>query len=389
MNQKEIEFDFRPAAGTVRLLKALTAAGALTMLAGAAVAPDRIWPALLLASYLVLGLGLAGIFFVALQYASGAGWSVAFRRVPEAMAATLPYGAAGMALVLVLRSSLYPWTGDIELHGAFKHFWLNLGFFLGRAAVYLTIWLLFTALIVGTSRLQDRDGNVSHTRRNVKLSIGFLVLFAVTFWLASYDWIMSLEPEWYSTIFGVYHFAGLFSSGLAMLILLVLWLRRTGPLRDFVNQEHLHDLGKLLFGFSTFWMYIWFSQYMLIWYANMTEETGYYIRRMEQFWQPLFVLNVVLNWVAPFVVLLSRAAKRNPGILAKVAVVVLAGRVLDLYLMIAPPLSGGAPRVGIWEAGLLAGAVAVFLLVFLKAIRQAPVVPLRDPYLAESLHYHN
>jgi hypothetical protein len=382
------EFEFRPSEGFIRLMRVFAAAGVAAFGAGLLVAPQRIWPDLLMASYLLAGLGLAGIFFVALQYASGAGWSVSFRRVPEAMSAVLPYAALGLAIVFIFRPSLYPWLGD-SAHGAFKHAWLNLPFFLARAALYLLVWIVFAFAIVRVSRRQDRDGDVAHTIKNVRLSVIFLVVFAITFWLASYDWIMSLEPDWYSTIFGVYNFAGLFSSGLAALILLVLWLRRSGPLHDFVNEEHLHDLGKLLFAFCTFWMYIWFSQYMLIWYADISEETIHFVRRQHEFWQPLFLLNMFLNWAIPFTILLPRAAKRSAATLAKVAVVVLLGRCLDLYLMIIPPFAGPNPAFGVWEVALLLGAFGVFVLVFIRALRQAPPVPIRDPYVMESLHYHN
>ena len=387
MNQ--IDFEFRLSARSLRIVRILAAAGAVTLIAGLFLAPQRIWPDLLLASYLLLCLGLAGAFFVALQYATGAGWSVAFRRVPEAMAAALPLGAAGIFAVLLLRPEVYPWVHGLEHATAFKRFWLSLPFFVARAAAYVAIWIAFTCSIVRTSRRQDRDGDLLYTRRNVKLSFVFLVLFSVTFWLASFDWIMSLEPAWYSTIFGVYNFAGLFSGGLAALILLVLWMRSAGPLRDFVNEEHLHDLGKLLFAFCTFWMYIWFSQYMLIWYANISEETAYFVRRTNGPWETLFLLNMLLNWAIPFAILLPRGTKRKPGVLAKVAMVVLAGRCLDLYLMIAPPFEGAKPAFGIWEAGLLAGTAGVFTLIFAHAVRQAPPVPVKDPCLIESLHYHN
>jgi hypothetical protein len=382
------EFAFSPSPRTLRLLKAMAICGAATLLAGAAIAPQRTWGNLLLMSYFIVCLGLAGLFFVALQYACNASWAVALRRIPEAMSATLPFGAAGLAVVFALGSSIYPWAAGGHAAG-FQRFWLQTPFFLARAAFYVLLWVALGIAIVQTSRRQDRDGDVRHTHRNVRLSLIFLVIFAVSFWLASFDWIMSLEPAWSSTIFGIYNFAGLFSSGLAAMILLVLWLRRAGPLRDFVNEEHLHDLGKLLFAFSTFWMYIWFSQYMLIWYADITDETAYFVRRLHQAWGPLFSINMILNWVVPFTVLLSRNAKRNPGVLAKVAAVVLVGRWLDLYLMILPPLSEPAPRFGLWEIGAMAGGAGLFLLVFVRSIGQAPLVPMRDPHLIESLHYHN
>jgi len=371
-----------------RFLGALILAGVVTSAAGVVLAPTRAWTALLIAGYLLATFGLAGLVFIATQYASGAGWSVAFRRVPEAMTAIFPPGAALLALVFLAHPSVYAWTTHAP-HGAFQQFWLNRPFFLARAAIYMIVWLAFAVAIVRTSRQQDSDGRVGHPRRNVRLSVAFLAAFAVTFSLASFDWIMSLEPPWTSNIFAIYNFAGLFSGGLALLILLVLYERRSGPLRDFVNEEHLHDLGKLLFAFSTFWMYIWFSQYMLIWYANISEETTYYIARLRNAWAPLFLLNLILNWVIPFAVLLPRGTKRSPRALGRVAAVVLAGRVLDVYLMVAPPLHGANPKLGIWEIGALEGAAGAALLLYRRAMKQAAPVPLNDPYLEESLHYQN
>jgi hypothetical protein len=383
-----IPFQASMSPAALRFLRVLALAGVATFLAGLALAPARVWASLLMGGYLLTGFGLAGVVFVAVQYACGAGWSTAFRRVPEAMAMILPLGAGVMAVALVGHPSTYGWTIHAP-HAGFQQFWLRWPFFLGRAALYLAVWIGFGVAIVRTSRRQDNDRDFRHTRRNVRLSILFLIAFAVTFWLASFDWVMSLEPNWTSTIFGIYNFAGMFSSGLALLVLLVLWLRRAGPLRDFVNEEHLHDLGKLLFAFSTFWMYIWFSQYMLIWYANISEETVYYVARLHNAWVPLFLLNMILNWAVPFAALLPRGTKRSPRALGRVAAVMLAGRILDVYLMVAPPLQGARPLAGIWEVGVLGGAAAALVLAFYRGIREAAPVPLNDPYLEESLHYYN
>jgi hypothetical protein len=305
------------------------------------------------------------------------------------MCAALPYGAAMLAVVFLFGSPLYPWIRDRGEMAGFKAVWLSFPFFLARAILYVGLWFLLTRAILKTSRLQDDTRDPDATPRNARLSVIFLLVFGVTFWLASFDWIMSLEPHWSSTIFGIYNFAGMFSSGLAVIILLVVWMRRAGPLRDFVTDEHLHDLGKLLFAFSTFWMYIWFSQYMLIWYADIPEETVHYIKRQHQFWMPLFIANMVLNWVVPFVVLLPTRTKRTGSLLAKAAAVVLVGRWLDLYIMIQPATGGSNPRFGLWEAAALAGVIAIFILVFTRAMNSAPPVPLGDPHLAESVNYHN
>lgn len=386
-----------PARDLLSWLGLLAGTGALGMVAGLVLAPARVWPGILLASLYLSGMGLAGIFFVALQYTSGAAWSVAFRRVPEAMVYMLPVGAVGLAAVFLLRPELYPWwqglPGEAEGAQAFKAVWLSRGFFLARATVYLAAWMLFSFAILRGSRRQDADGDVAHTRRNMRLSVAFLPVFTVTICLASFDWIMSLEPSWYSTIFGVYNFAGLFTGGLAAIIVFVVLLqnlgpRRVGPLHGVVGPEHLHDLGKLLFGFCTFWSYIWFAQYMLIWYANIPEETTYYVARLRGLWAPLSVLNLCLNWVVPFLALLPRGTKRAPRVMVKVAMVVLIGRYLDLYLMVMPPFAGASPVFGLWELASIFLGGGLLGLVVLRALSGMAVIPQRDPLLSLSLHHH-
>ncbi len=367
----------------------LVALGAITLVAGLVVAPQRTWPNLLLVSFYLLTLSLAGIVFVALQYVSGAHWAVALRRVPEAMGKLMPLGGVALLIVLFARPALYSWTTpalDAETTPAFRAWWLTLPFFRGRAIAFLLLWTLFAIALARASIRQDSDGAARHTLTNSRLSALFVVLFAFTFWLATYDWIMSLDPRWYSTIFAAYNFAGLFLGGLAALTLLVVWLRERNAL--LVSDDHLHDLGKLLFAFSTFWMYLWFSQYMLIWYANIPEETTYFVQRLHGYWASLFVLDMVLNWIGPFFALLPRRNKQNPNVLVKVCIVLLAGRWLDLYLMIMPLFAGKRLSIGIVEAGLAAGGFGLFMLAFLRVLRRAPLVPLKDPFLADSLHYH-
>ncbi len=387
MKLDRLEFALSP--GLTGRLAALAATGALTALVGISLAPERVWPDLLLAGFFLVGLGLAGLVFIALHYVSGAGWGVAIRRVPEALVALLPAGSLLLALVLLVRPNLYPWFGMAwsDPTGAlwFKQLWLSRPFFLLRAAIYLALWLAFGRLIVRTSRQQDEHGDLALTRRNTRLSAAFLVTFGVTFWLASFDWLMSLQPSWYSTIFGVYNFAGLFSSGLAAIILVLLWLQRLGALYETFTEQHRLDLGRLLFAFSTFWAYIWFSQFMLIWYANIPEETSYFLPLVRGDWGWLFVGNLTLNWILPFLILLPRSYKKSPSALAKVSLLVLAGRGLDLYLMTAPRPH---PLLTIWELGIALGVLALAGLLVFRALREAPLVPVGDPYLTESLHYH-
>jgi hypothetical protein len=304
---------------------------------------DVLWAGLLLVSYYGVGLGLGGLCFLAIHYTTGAAWSSALRRVAETLAATLPLALVLLLVVLVARPQLYAWTtaGFVGAGGelAFKRFWLSRPFFLIRALVYALVWTAFALAMRRSSARQVGQVGLVGRVGLVGLSAAFLAVFAITFTLASIDWIMSLEPVWYSSIFGVYNFAGLFLSGLAAITLGALRLERTGPLKGVLTEEHLHDLGKLMFAFSIFWMYIWFSQYMLIWYTNIPEETSYFVLRGQGVWFGLSLLNVLLNWIVPFAMLLRRDAKRRRTTLALVAAVVLAGRVVDLYLMIFPSVA--------------------------------------------------
>jgi hypothetical protein len=362
--------------------------GCFAFVAGAVLAPPRAWASLLLVSCYLLGLGLGGAVLVALFYVTGAGWGVALRRVPEAMIALLPAAALGLGLVLLAYPQLYPWSdpaqGGVSL-SPFQRIWLTRPFFLLRSLVYLALWITLAFAIVRVSRRQDQTGAAALTTRNVSLSALFLVVFAVTCWLASTDWIMSLEPRWSSTIFGVYNFAGIFLSALAAVSVVAVALYWQGPFRRVLTPQHWHDLGTLLFSFSSFWMYIWFCQYLLIWYVNNPEEAVYYWRRQQPGWQVLFLLNVALNWGVPFVVLLFRSAKENPGMLLAVAASVLLGRWLDLYLMILRPVGGATPLPDAWGVGVFLGALGLAVVRIGRALGRARLLPIRDPLLAESL----
>lgn len=364
--------------------------GAGASLIAAFVTPQRLWLNVLNAGQILLGLGLAGGFLVALLYVTGSAWGVALRRVPEAMTALLVPGAVATLAVVFLQPSTWPWVKESAGGGAwFREMWLSLPFFQIRSIAYIAIWLVSTTWMLAPSRRQDSEGAISLTfvaRRRAAL---YLVLFALTVWLASTDWLMSLEPHWYSTAFAVGQFAGLFLSGLAAVTLAVVRLAEGGPLRGFVTEEHLHDLGKLLFAFSTFWMYIWFCQFMLIWYANIPEEAVYFIPRVAAWWFPLFLLNVAVNWAIPFLVLLPRGSKRRPAVLAALGTMLLAGRWLDLYLHVEPPVAGPRPVFGLAEIGPLLLLVGVAILVFWRSFRRRSPVPTADPLLQESLAYHS
>jgi len=375
-----------------RRLALLAVVASLVLAVGAVTAPQRTWSNLLVAGSFLTTLALGGTLFIALNYVSGAGWNVGFRRIPEAMSGLLlPAGLGLLAVLAIGRETYYGWHphghGDVGTFW-FKQLWADPKFWMLRAVVYVALWVLFSRAIVVVSRRQDRSGGLSLTVFNKRLSAIFLIVYAVTFSLASCDWLMLLEPMWFSTIWGVYNFAGMLQATLATMVVLAILLRKRGPLREAFTDDHLHDLGKMLLGFSCFWMYIWFSQYMLIWYTNMPEETSYYILRTHGPWGPMMVANIVLNWIAPFFILLPRPCKRNESVMMKVAVVVLVGRWLDLYLMVFPATIGAKPVFGVWELGGACLLIGAFGWLFLRSFAKANPVPRGDPLLSESLHYH-
>ena len=369
---------------------ALAAIGAAAFLLGLKLAPQRALAGLLLGNTYFLMLAITALVFIAIQNLVGAGWSTLFRRVPEAMTAYLPAGALVMLVVLLGSHSLYHWAHhaaavhDPVLHA--KAGYLNLPFWAVRAAAILAAWIVFARAILKNSRLQDADGRVEHTHRNKRLSAAFMAVFGPTFTLASIDWVMSLEPHWYSTMFPWYMFGGAFLHALASIALLTVLLNRQGLFAE-LNAHHRHDLGKYVFGFGVFWAYLWFCQFLLIWYANIPEETAYYAVRSSRGWMTVQAASLLTNFLVPSVLLLGIAAKKDDRFLISACVSVCLGRALDLYVMNLPSVSGAA-RPHWADLPIFLGLAGVFVLLFDRAFAAAPPVPGKDPYLVESLHHH-
>jgi Ni/Fe-hydrogenase subunit HybB-like protein len=248
------------------------------------------------------------------------------------------------------------------------------------------VWIGFTHLIRRHSLRQDADGDPAHTRKNQSLSAAFLVLLAITFVFASFDWIMSLEPTWYSTMFPLYCFSGLFLGGTAAMTIIIVYFREKGLLTG-ITDHHLYEIGRVLCAAATFWAYIWFCQYMLIYYTNIPEEAVYYIRRFGGPLPLLFPLNLVLNWLVPLVILIPARARRSPRWLLTAAFIILAARWLDLYLLIMPALNQ-PPSLGLPEILIPAGLLALFILPMVNSFRKSEPFPKKDPYLVESTHLH-
>ena len=365
-------------------------AGLATVAAGMALAPARALSNLLVGAYLVLGLSVGGVVLLSLLAVANAGWAVVLKRVFEAFGAFVPFAAIVLLATTPGLRVLYEWArpearGDELLAG--KAAFLNAPFFLLRMAAILGVWTLFSALLRRASLRQDATGDVAETRRTVKLAAGFLVCFAVTGCLAAFDWIMTLEARWFSTIFGFYNVAGILVSTVSAVALAAIALRRAGALPE-LSEGHLHDLGKLMFAFSTFWAYQWVSQFLLIWYSNIPEETAYFELRWEGGWLPIFFANIVLGWFVPFLLLLPRAVKRQPRTLLPLALLLLCARWLDIWQMVMPGNFPIRPWPGIYELAGLAGPLGLFAYHVSRTFQRVPLLARRDPYFVESAHHH-
>jgi uncharacterized membrane protein len=271
---------------------------------------------------------------------------------------------------------------------AHKSGYLNTPFFVVRMLLFFGLWLMFAKKLVGGSVEQDKSGSEEITNSSVGWGIAFLLTFAISFSLFSVDLLMSLQPHWFSTVFGVYCFAGLFQSTMATMILLIIYCQKKGLLNGYVDENHLHDLGKFMFAFTVFWAYIAYSQYMLIWYANLPEETVFYLPRVTGAWTYVTASLLLFKFIVPFLALLSRRSKRNPAMLGAVAVLILIMQYVDIYWLIYPNLNSETPVFGIPEILIWGGFAGGFSYTVSRFLSRNSIVPVRDPRIHESLHHH-
>ena len=340
-----------------------------------------------------LSLALGALFFVLIQYAAQGGWGIVLRRIGETVFATLPVMAALFVPLLLGLGHLYPWAvaGAAEHDAllAWKAPYLNVPFFLVRAVIYFAAWSVIALLYYGVSRGQDVTGDPAASRRLRRLAGPALIVLALTQTFASIDWIMSLTPHWYSTIFGVYFFAGSFIGYIALLSLLAVAMRQAGLLDTVIGPEHLHDVGKLLFAFTAFWAYIAFSQFFLIWYANLPEETVWYRARLEGSWETVSLVLMAGHFAVPFFFLMGRTVKRRGATLAVGGVWLLAMHFVDLYWLVMPTLHPEGVRASWLDAAAFLAIGGCFVTAAGWLMRRQALVPLGDPRLAESLAFEN
>jgi hypothetical protein len=335
----------------------------------------------------------AGCFFwTIVHYAVDAEWTVVVRRQLENIAVLLGVMALFLIPILVLRRHLYEWM-NIPLHAEpvldTKRLYLNWPFFLGRAVFFMVFFIIASQLLRRWSVLQDKDGNPRYTLLLRKLSFVSLPLFAFCLTFGACDWLMSLNYHWFSTMWGVYIFAGAAGSSMSLLVLVITALRRAGYLKEVVTIEHYHIMGKWMLAFSVFWAYIGFSQYMLIWYANMPEETQYYIARNTESWWFLSLLLVFGRFFGPFVILLLQSIKKRPHQLCWMAGWIVFMQTLDMYVIVLPALHGTGVHVSIWDFVSLAAIGASLAFVYLRIVGRTSLFPVRDPRLVESLKLVN
>ena len=390
---------------TKRLTFILMGVGLLSILLGFFLGGDhasqRVWTSILISGFFFFGIALASTFFLALQYAAEAGWAVVFKRIFEGISAYLPVAAITLILVFLAGTfhlhHIYHWMDPQLYDPASEHYdaiiahkepFLNLPFWWIRTLAYLGIYIWFTRLF--RKRSLEEDGleptNRSFFVKNQTLAAIFLVLFGYTSTTFSWDWIMSIDTHWFSTIFGWYIFSGMWISGLVMMSLLVIYLKSKGFM-DFVNDSHMQDLGKWVFGVSFLWTYLFFCQFMLYWYSDIPEEIIYFKARIDDYtW--VFWGTFIINFIFPMLLLMSKDAKRNAGFMTFVGCIIFFGHWLDVFMFVTPGAMKDHGHIGLVEIGTFLGFLGLFLFVVLNALSKRSLLVKGHPYLQESLHHH-
>jgi len=372
-----------------RLLLIAGAVGAALSLVGLLVNPAQFFQSYLVGYMLVLGATLGCLALGMIHQLSGGGWGVLVRRPMGAAMRVMPVLTILFLPIVFGLHHLYEWThddvvrADAVLRG--KQIYLNVPFFLARAAIYFAAWNGVSYFLNAWSLEQDRTGDPRLSRRMQILAGGGLVVYGLTVTFASFDWMMSLSPHWFSTIYGVLIMGGQGLTGLAVLIVTLTWLSRRPPLQGIVMPEHFHDLGNLLLAFVMLWAYFSFSQYLIIWSGNLPEEITWYLHRLQPGWRPVALALVVFHFVAPFVLLLSRAVKRHPHLLVKVAIGILIARLVELFWLVAPEFHRHGLAVSWMDIVVPASLVLIWTGCFIWQLRGRAILPVHDPEFDEAL----
>jgi len=355
--------------------------------------PVRFHQSYMVAFAYVAATGLGAFFFVMVQYLTGSAWSVTMRRIMENIMVTLPVGALLFIPVAFGLKDIYPWMdramvlADPVLKQ--KANYLTENWFIMRAYIMFALWSIWIFAIYYQSTKQDKERSVRQMNVIARWSAPGLFLVVVVGSLAAFDWLMSLEPKWYSTIFGLYVLSGGALTFMSFVTLICLGFRRAGILKNSITNEHYHDLGKWLFALTAFYTYIAFSQYLLIWYANLPEETIWYRHRMEGTWLPVSLAMPFIRFLIPFFILLCRPAKRSIKVVAGIAIWSLVVEYVDLYWVVMPTYFKTGPQISWMDFATLAATVSVCGLVFWSRFRKNKLAPVGDLRFEQSLHFEN
>lgn len=392
MSEQQTTFDYKHVGGRFLGLVAAALAAFVAIFVGAASNPDQFAFSYLFAFTFFFTICMGGLFWILVHHAVDAEWSVVVRRQMENIASMLLVMAILFIPLVFVAPRLWKWMSvpagqDILLDEKWPY--LTPWFFWLRAAFYFAFFVIASTWLRANSILQDKDGAPRYTVFNRKITFASLPLFAVCLTFSAIDWLMGLDYHWFSTMWGVYIFAGTALSSMCVLVLLITALRGAGYFENVISLEHYHTMGKLMFAFTVFWAYIGFSQYMLIWYANIPEETVYFLRRNTESWQILSTALVVGHFFVPFLLLLPNPGKRKPAYLCGMAVWILLMHMLDIYVVVLPALHKAGVVVSWMDFACLAAIGCTLAAVFLKRLGDAPLWPLRDPRLPQSIALKN
>ena len=378
---------------------ALMAIGLIATVLGFINDSHRAWPSLLINNYYFLAISAFAIFFVALQYVSESAWAIPFKRVAEGITSYFIVG--GIVILLIIIAGAMHWnhiwhwmeTGIMNPEAenydsiiAGKQAYLNAPFFFIRAAVYIFGWWYASKRLIALSRKEDTEGGLSSHKKSITVSAIFIGFFGYTSSMMAWDWIMSIDTHWFSTLFGWFVFSSMGVTGFTMIAIISIYLKKKGYL-EYVNENHIHDLGKWIFSFSVLWTYMWFSQFMLIWYSNIPEEVTYFITRIEDYNLPFFGM-IVMNFLFPLLLLMNSDYKRLPWFVIMAGVVILGGHYIDIFNMIMPATVGDRWFIGYPEIGAILLFAGLFILVVFHSLSKAPLIAKGNPLIKESEHFH-
>ena len=354
--------------------------------------PQRGWANVLLNNVYFVSLAAGALLFASIQRVTHSGWSAGFIRVPEAMAGFLPVAAILFLVMIFGAQSLYHWShADAVAHDpllAHKAPYLNLPFWSIRMGIYFALWILMFVIIRRLSVREDATGGLDIFKKLEHRAKVFIFIVIITFSFAMIDWVMSIDAHWYSTIFAIRNFVAAFHHSAIVITFIVLLMNQKGYF-PFLNKSHLGDFSRYIFMLCIIWGYFWFAEFMLIWYANIPEETAYFLPRIRgEGWRFYFFANIAINWFLPFVLLMPKATARNKTVLKVVIPILIVGQFIDLYIQIFPG-TVGEQVLGFQEIGTFVGFAGLFMLVTGWVLSRANLYPVNHPYLEESKNHHS